>query len=67
MLNHGLLSISKYLKCNELIINLDKNKTETMLFGTAKHLQLNPKRLELYYDQTKINLTESYTYTWEVQ
>ena len=67
MLNHGLLSISKYLKCNELIINLDKNKTEAMLFGTAKRLQLNPKRLELYYDQTKINLTESYTYTWEVQ
>ena len=33
-----------------------------MLFGTAKRLQVNLKRLELYYDQTKINITESYTY-----
>ena len=33
-----------------------------MLFGTAKRLQLNPKRLELYHDQTKINVTKSYTY-----
>ena len=39
MLNYDLLSISKYLKCIELIINLDKNKTEAMLFGTAKRLQ----------------------------
>ena len=31
-LNRDLSSISKYLKCNELIINLDKNKTEAMLF-----------------------------------
>ena len=62
MLNHDLLSISKYLKCNELITNQDINKTEAMLFGTAKSLQLNPKRFELYYDQTKINVTESYKY-----
>ena len=33
-----------------------------MLFGTAKRLQLNPKQLECYYDQTKINVTETYTY-----
>ena len=31
-----------------------------MLFGTAKRLQLNPKQLELYYDQTKINVTKTY-------
>ena len=62
MLNRDLSSISKYLKCNELIINLDENKTEAMLIGTAKRLQLNPKQLELYYDQTKINVTETYTY-----
>ena len=37
-----------------------KNKTETMLFGTAKRLQLSPKQLELYFDQTKINVTETY-------
>ena len=33
-----------------------------MLFGTAKRLQLNPKQLELYYDQSKINVSETYTY-----
>ena len=33
-----------------------------MLFQTAKHLQLNPRQLELYYDQIKINVTETYTY-----
>ena len=51
MLNRDLSSISKYLKCKELIITLDKNKTETMLFGTAKRLQLNSKQLELYIDR----------------
>ena len=50
------------MKCNKLIINLGKNETEAMLFVTAKCLQLNPKQLELYYDQTKINITETYTY-----
>ena len=62
MLNHDISSISKYLKFNELIINLDKNKTEALLLETAKCLQVNLKRLELHYDQTKINVTESYTY-----
>ena len=33
-----------------------------MLFQTAKYLQLNPRQLELYYDQIKINVTETYTY-----
>ena len=33
-----------------------------MLFGTAKRLQLNPKQLELYHDQTKINITKTYKY-----
>lgn len=35
MLNRDL-SISKYLKLNEFIINFDRNKTEAMLFETAK-------------------------------
>ena len=43
MLSRDLLPTSKYLKCNELIIYLDKNETEAMLFGTAKRLQSNPQ------------------------
>ena len=61
MLNRDLSSMSNYFKYNKLIINLDKNKTH-MLFGTAKRLQLNPKQLELYNDQTKINVTKTYKY-----
>ena len=53
MLNRDLSSISKYLKWKELIITLDKNKTETMLFGTAKRLHLNSKQLELYIDRRR--------------
>lgn len=52
MLNRDLSSILKYSKCNKLIINFDQNEIETMLFGTAKRLELSPKELELYYDQT---------------
>ena len=33
-----------------------------MLFQTARCLQLNPRQLELNYDQIKINVTETYTY-----
>ena len=61
MLNRDLSFMSNYFKYNKLIINLNKNKTH-MLFGTAKRLQLNPKQLELYYDQTKVNVTKTYTY-----
>ena len=61
MLNRDLSSMSNYFKYNKLIINTDKNKTH-MLFGTAKRLQLNPKQLELYHDQTKINVTKTYKY-----
>ena len=33
-----------------------------MLFQTARCLSLNPRQLELNYDQIKINVTETYTY-----
>ena len=61
MLNRDLSFMFSHFKYNKLIINLNKNKTH-MLFGTAKHLQLNPKQLELCYDQTKLNVTKTYTY-----
>jgi len=37
-LEFDLNRISNYFKENELIVNLKKSKTETMIFGTAKHL-----------------------------
>ena len=33
MLNWDLSSISKYLKCNKLIINLNKNNTEAVIWN----------------------------------
>ena len=34
-LNEDLKNLSIYFKTNQLIINLNKGKTETMIFGTS--------------------------------
>ena len=61
MLNRDLSSISKCSRWNKFILTLMRIK-QAMLFGTAKRLQLNPTQLEIYNDETKINVTETYTY-----
>ena len=61
-LNADLKNLYKYFTENELIINLKKNKTESMLFGTAKRLSSCPDELDLRYHDTKINSTTTYTY-----
>ena len=38
-LNDDLKNVAKYLEANDLIINLNKGKTESMLFGTAAKLK----------------------------
>jgi hypothetical protein len=38
-----------------------KNRTESMLFGTAKRLSSCPDELDLRYRDTKINSTTTYT------
>ena len=40
ILSNDLKHIAKYFDENELIINLNKGKTEVMLFGTAKRISL---------------------------
>ena len=60
MLNRDLSFMFSYFKYNKLIINLNKDKTYVIWnceTPTAKH-----KQLELYYDQTKVNVTKTYTY-----
>lgn len=42
-----MTSIGLYCKENELIINIKKDKTELILFGTAKRLQTAGKRFEI--------------------
>ena len=41
MLSYDIDLIAKYLEENELIMNLEKGKTEAMLFGTAKRLSIS--------------------------
>ena len=61
-LNKELSKISNYFLKNELTINLNKGKTESMMFGTAKKLSKLPDSLKLKYDYTSIVPTKSYKY-----
>ena len=61
-LNSDLKSLSNYFMDNELIINLKKNKTEAMLFGTAIRLSKNPDKLCLFYKDHPITFSKSYKY-----
>ena len=62
LLNEDLISISNYFYENELLANLKKGKTESMLFGTNQRLSKTPKQLELFYRGERINNTDSYKY-----
>ena len=61
-LNSELTNIANYFTENELIVNLAKGKTESMLFGTAKRLSLNPAKLELSFSGNQINFANCYKY-----
>ena len=57
-LNLNLNRISKYFEYNELIANLKKGKTETMLFGTVKRLSMIDKFLNVSYRGQQINYVQ---------
>ena len=59
-------NISQYLEKCELVINLKKGKTESMLLGTAKKLSKIVKPLEIYYRGTAIHQTHQYKYLGNV-
>jgi hypothetical protein len=61
-LNEDLNNLCKWFKDNELIINFKKDKTETLLFGTAKRINLQNKELNICVNGTQINNTCSYKY-----
>lgn len=52
--------IHTYFENNELILNLNKGKTETMLFGTSK--RIGSKTIGIEMKNTKINHTTTYCY-----
>ena len=60
-LNQDMQNMLSYFCKNELIINLKKGKTETMLFGTTKLLK-TAGEIDVLYNNQRINFTETYKY-----
>ena len=61
-MNDDLEQIARFLDDNELIINLKKGKTESVLFGTAKRLSMVNKSFEVLYNHNVIRNVTEYKY-----
>ena len=65
-LSKDMDNLSEWLRCNELILNLKKGKTESMLFGTAQRIaKQRSRQLKVTISQptpTEINSTTEYKY-----
>ena len=60
MINIKLLV--EWFQENEVIVNLKKGKTETMIFRTAKHLAILNSGLKVKYQHYTVNVATSYRY-----
>ena len=60
-LNQDMQNLLSYFRKNELVINLKKGKTETILFGMAKRLK-TAGEIDVLYNNQRINFTETYKY-----
>ena len=60
-LNQDMQNQLSYFRKNELVINLKKRKTETMLLRTTKRLK-NAGEIDVLYNNQRINFTETYKY-----
>ena len=60
-LNQDMQNLLSYFRENELVINLKKGKTETMLFGMTKRLKAAGE-IEVLYNNQRIDFTETYNY-----
>ena len=61
-LNEDLKCISEYFNSNELIMNVSKGKTESMLFGTQKRIGMVSGILNLEYNGVPLSSTTEYKY-----
>ena len=61
-MSDGCERIAHYFDDNELIINLKKGKTESMIFGTAKRLKKVNADTEVSYRCQNIGNVEEYKY-----
>ena len=64
-LNQDMQNLLSYFRKTELVINLKKGKTETMLFGMTKRLK-TPDEIDVLYNNQTINFTETYKYLGNV-
>lgn len=53
-LTEDLAKIKTYFDDNELVINMNVGKTEVMLLGTAKRISMQPRPLEVLYNQQQV-------------
>ena len=65
LLNEELINLQSYCYENELVLNLKKGKTETILFGTAKRL-FKKNTIQLQINGQPIYAVESYCYLGNV-
>ena len=61
-MNENLKNMSSYFKTNQLIINLNKGRTDTMIFRMSSRLSKCGKKLTLCYDNRVIYTTKMYKY-----
>ena len=61
-LTDDLKNLSEWLTTNELIINLKKGKTETLLFGTPQKISKNVDHFSVSYNDTPVVKTSNYVY-----
>ena len=54
-------NLLSYFRKNELVINLKRGETETMLFRTTKRLK-TAGEIHVLYNNQRINFTETYKY-----
>ena len=59
-LTEEMIRVADWLRENDLIINLNKGKTETMVFGSSRNVR--NKSLEVYFNAKVINFTTGYKY-----
>ena len=63
-LQEDFASITPWLEENQLVINMKKGKTESMLFGTEKRLSdLNNQQIDLEYNGSKVSSTSTRVFT----
>ena len=66
VLNSELENIFRCFIKNDLIVNLREGKTETLLFGTKRRLNMLHGKLALKFGPFEINSTNNYTYLGSV-